>query len=182
MVNFQEFKQNQALNILCIDNDFEFTRKILKVFEVDKGENHISVVNSGLDALDYILYLGKFRDKTYPLPNIILLDPNLPDINGFSLLSEIKQNIKLLTIPVIMLSPSFSRDEVKRGYTLGAVSCIHKPVEDDLNEFVGALSNYWSRLVQLPNKEDPVEVNNTLHKNGVMRIQEAILGIGKSNI
>jgi len=59
---------------------------------------------------------------------------------------------------------------------------LHKPVEDELNEFVEVLSNYWSRFAQLPNKEDLVKVNDTLHKNGVMRIQEAILGIGKSNI
>lgn len=161
MVNFQESTQNQALNILLIDNDFEFIRKILKIFKTNKSGNGISVVNSGLDALDYMLQIGKFKSKIYPLPDIILMDLNLPDINGFSLLSEIKHDMKFLTIPIIILGASLNKYQIRRSYMLGAASYIYKPEENGLDEFVSAFSYYWSKCARLSKKEDHFNIINS---------------------
>lgn len=145
MVHFRKYEHNQDLDILFIDSDFEFTRRMLKVFAVDKRENNVFVVNSGLEALDYMFQLGRFKNEACPIPNIILLDFNLPDINGFSLLAEIRKNINFLEVPVIIFGKLLNRYQVKKGRMLGAVKCVHKPAENDLDEFVCAVSSYCSK-------------------------------------
>lgn len=92
--------------------------------------NQIDHVQDGQEALDYLYGRGAFagRDALNHKPDIILLDINMPRVDGFEVLETIKQDQHLRNIPVIMLTTTDNQKEIDRSYKLGANSYITKPV------------------------------------------------------
>jgi len=120
-------------------------------------ENHVladlHIVIDGREALEFLRRQGaRFADV--PRPNLILLDLNMPRMDGREFLAAIKQDHDLRDIPVVVLTTSDVERDIAASYHLGAAGYITKPV--DINQFMAAirlLGDYWFTLVRLPQKE-----------------------------
>jgi len=113
--------------------------------------NPIVHAESGEQALDYLNGTGAFTGQGEQKPGIVLLDINLPGLNGGEVLEKIRADDRLKLLPVIMLTTSSDERDVQMAYRLGANSYIQKPV--DLDGFMAALKrlkDYWFELVILP--------------------------------
>ena len=140
----------QVITILLIDDDAgdqELTRRALKELQVD-----LKIVNDGEEALEYLAREGAYFDPIdSPRPDLILLDLNMPRMNGQEFLSVFNANPDLSRIPVVVLTTSRQEVDILRSYDLGCNSYIQKPVEMD--QFINAvqqLGRYWFEVVTLP--------------------------------
>lgn len=114
--------------------------------------NKVSVKRDGAEALDYLFNLAEHLPND--LPDLILLDINLPKIDGKEVLNQIKTHPVLKKIPVVMLTTSSSEGDILESYNNHANCYIIKPV--DLNKFfniVKAIENFWVTIVKLPAKD-----------------------------
>lgn len=111
--------------------------------------NTLHVVRDGVEALDFLHKKGKY--STNKIPDLILLDINLPKVNGFEVLKQIKDHEALKHLPVILLSTSSAKEDVLKGYA-GYASCyIAKPVDaDDFSKTISLIQNFYNNVVQLP--------------------------------
>ena len=105
--------------------------------------------------MDYLQRRGKYVSLAdSPRPGLILLDLNMPKKDGREALKEIKQDPRLCTIPVVVLTTSKADTDISRIYELGANSFISKPVSfDSLVEVMKILGRYWFEIVELPAKK-----------------------------
>jgi CheY-like chemotaxis protein len=113
---------------------------------------HLHHVYDGVEALAFLRHEG-LENTDAPKPDLILLDMNMPRMNGREFLAAIKQDENLNAIPVVMLTTSDVERDVMISYQLGAAGYITKPV--DIDQFIDAirqLDNYWFTLVRLPKK------------------------------
>ena len=114
--------------------------------------NELHFVEDGVELLEYLERKGKFEDKTVsPRPGLILLDLNMPRMDGREALEAIKANPNLKGIPVVILTTSKQEEDMVKGYNLGAASYITKPVTfDGLVDLMKTLGKYWVEFVELP--------------------------------
>ena len=130
--------------LLVEDNpdDVELTRI---AFEEAKVSNLLRVVHDGAEALDYLFARGKHADRDPAnLPSLVLLDLNLPKVDGREVLQAIRANQATHTLPVVVLTTSTEPFDVEASYALGVNSYIQKPV--DFEQFVWAVKQvglYW---------------------------------------
>jgi CheY-like chemotaxis protein len=120
-----------------------------------KIANNLNVVGDGVEAMAYVRREGKYANA--PVPDLILLDLNLPKKDGRTVLAEIKADERLKRIPVVVLTTSIADEDVYRAYGLHANCYICKPV--DFGQFVrivNSLEDFWLSLVKLPPKTPPV--------------------------
>jgi len=137
--------------LLVEDNegDILLTREAL---EEAKMLTTLSVVKDGKEAIDFVSRKGKHTEAS--LPDLILLDVNLPKKNGHEVLQYIKQDEGLKQIPVIILTTSSSEKDINLAYKNYANCFITKPV--DVNDFLSVITtieNYWTSIVKLPTKK-----------------------------
>jgi CheY-like chemotaxis protein len=140
--------RSPAIILLAEDNagDARLTLEALKDIQLD---NSLHVARDGLEALAFLHQEGEYAAA--PRPNLILLDLNMPKIDGYRVLSEIKSDPKLRRIPVVILTTSQADQDIIRSYDLHANCYITKPV--DLNQFVEiikAITQFWLTVVELP--------------------------------
>jgi chemotaxis family two-component system response regulator Rcp1 len=139
----------RAIHILLIEDnpgDVRLTREVLKEGRI---HNQLSVVTDGEKALQFLRKEGEFSNT--PMPDIILLDLNLPKKDGREVLAEIKSDPFLLRIPVIVLTTSNAEQDVLNTYSHHANCYITKPV--DFNQFIGVIKtfeDFWLNIVKLP--------------------------------
>lgn len=114
--------------------------------------NELHFVEDGVELLEYLERKGKFEDKAVsPRPGLILLDLNMPRMDGREALEAIKGNPNLKGIPVVILTTSKQEEGMVKGYNLGAASYITKPVTfDGLVDLMKTLGKYWVEFVELP--------------------------------
>jgi len=125
-------------------NDIEITRRALEKGQV---KNQLTIARDGQEALD-ILFGGGGQT---PLPGLILLDLNLPKVDGREVLSRIKTDPELRRIPVIVLTTSTREEDIVRRYDLGVNTFISKPVRfEDFIKVVTAIQEYWIVIATLP--------------------------------
>ncbi len=138
-----------AIEILLIEDnpgDVRLTREALKEGKV---RNNLRVAGDGETALAMLRCAGPHAEA--PRPDLILLDLNLPKIDGRDVLAEIKSDASLHRIPVVVLTTSQSEEDVLRSYELNANCFIKKPL--DLDRFlhvVRAIEDFWLSIVVLP--------------------------------
>ena len=140
-----------ATVLLAEDNpaDQNLTRRALA-----RGVIHcdLRVVSNGEEAMDYLLQREQFADPAAcPRPDLILLDLNMPRLDGRQVLERMRADPNLDTIPVVVLTTSRHEEDVVRSYKLGCNSFIQKPI--GVQAFVAALEQlgaYWLKLVVLP--------------------------------
>lgn len=142
----------KALTILMADDDEDDRLLAKDALHESRVVNEMQFVENGLELWEYLKGLGKFEDReTYPLPGIILLDLNMPIMDGREVLKKIKEQPELKRIPVVVLTTSKAEEDKYRSYDLGAASFITKPVTfEALVDLMKALGKYWIEFVDLP--------------------------------
>ena len=143
---------NNAIVIVMADDDPADVRLTQKALEECQLKNDFRHVSDGRELLDYLKRSGRYADPaSSPRPGLILLDLNMPGMDGRTALGEIKADHDLRRIPVVILSTSKADEDVLKSYDLGANSFVSKPVTfDGLVEVMRTLDTYWFQLVALP--------------------------------
>jgi CheY-like chemotaxis protein len=139
--------------ILLVEDNDDDVLITKRAFQRGHMANPLVVVRDGDEALDYVFRRGKYKDA--PRPGIVLLDLNLPRVDGFTVLRTIKSDPETKSIPVIVLTTSKRDEDVLRSYSYHANTYIEKPVEFD--RFVHVVQNfnlYWNLTATLPRAED----------------------------
>ena len=140
------------IKILVADDDPDDRLMVKEAFEEARLANGIEFVNDGVELMDYLLRRGKYSDLKEPfLPGVILLDLNMPRMDGREALAEIKANPDLRRIPVVALTTSKAEEDIYRAYDLGVSSFITKPVTfDGFVKTIVTVTDYWFKIVSLP--------------------------------
>jgi len=138
--------------ILLVEDDPDDQDLTKRALKGSKLRNTLCIVDNGEHALDYLFRRGEFADpKTSPRPDLILLDLNLPKLDGRAVLKRIKESPELRRIPVVILSTSSQEEDILRSYDLGVNSYITKPVRmEGFIKVIRDLERYWFELVVLP--------------------------------
>ena len=143
---------SQTHPILLVDDnphDYEATKRCLKQIGVT---NPLMYCADGNEALDLLHELSSQRQHSRaPRPSLILLDLNLPGIDGREVLNQLKQDKHLKSIPVVVLTTSSDSKDINACYDKGANGYVVKPVDyDGLLEAMRTLCNFWFEVAQVP--------------------------------
>ena len=140
------------VTILMADDDEDDRLLALDALKEGRVLNNLYCVEDGVELLEYLRREGKFADPaTSPRPSLILLDLNMPRMDGREALQHIKADPNLRSIPVVILTTSKEEEDMIRGYDLGAASYITKPVNfEGLVDLMRAIGRYWIEFVELP--------------------------------
>jgi two-component system, response regulator len=137
--------------ILMADDDPDDRMMMKEALEENNFSHALHFVEDGEELLDYLHRRGKFLSAKVCTPSLILLDLNMPKVDGREALRHIKSNINFKRIPVIVLTTSHAEEDVVTTYDLGVNSFISKPVHyNDLVLVAREISNYWFNTVLLP--------------------------------
>jgi CheY-like chemotaxis protein len=139
----------KAIDILLVEDNPGDVRLIKEALKEGKIENNLDVVIDGEQALSFLYKKGDYLNVI--TPDLILLDLNLPKINGFEVLEKIKNDPQLKVIPVIVLTTSQSERDIIESYALHVNCYVSKPVEyDSFMTVVRSIENFWFTIVKLP--------------------------------
>lgn len=138
--------------ILLADDDPADVMLTRRAFRTARLDNDLHVVSDGEELLEYLRSTGRYAPpRDQPFPDLLLLDLNMPRMDGREALAEIRRDPKLHALPAVVLTTSEQEADVLRTYDLGANSFITKPVSiEGLVAVVKALDNYWFQIVSLP--------------------------------
>jgi two-component system, chemotaxis family, response regulator Rcp1 len=140
---------DKAVEILLVEDnlgDVVLTKEALKEGKI---RNNLSVARDGIEALEFLRRQGPFSDA--PRPDLILLDLNMPRMNGAEVLAEVKADPDLKTIPVVMLTTSAADQDIINAYKLNANCYVTKPVDfDQFMKVVQTIDQFWLTIVKLP--------------------------------
>lgn len=143
-------KLNQILYAEDSENDIELT---LGAFKETNLANPVDVVRDGAEALDYLFYRGKYKNRAKVTPVFVLLDLKMPKVDGIEVLKEIRNSKEYKNIPVVILTSSQMETDVIKSYELGANGFVVKPI--DFCDFVQAIKGigyFWAILNTTPQK------------------------------
>lgn len=150
--NEKILKWSRPVEILLVDDNPADVALTQEAFQEGKLCNNLSVVNDGVDAMDFLRKRGQYA--SVPTPDIILLDLNMPRKDGREVLTEIKGDDVLKNIPVVILTVSKDDKDILESYRLHANCYIKKPVKfSEFVEIVRTLENFWFSVVTLPSKK-----------------------------
>jgi CheY-like chemotaxis protein len=140
----------KSIDVLLVEDDPGDTLMIREAFEDNKVRNRLTCVTDGVQALEFLRREGGHAGA--PRPDLILLDLNLPRMDGREVLAEIKADDDLRTIPVVILTTSQAEEDVLRSYELHANAYVTKPVDfERFIEVVRQIDNFFVTVVKLPN-------------------------------
>jgi CheY-like chemotaxis protein len=147
----QEFRPNSN-TILIADDDADDRMMAKEALEECRLANEVHFVEDGVELLAYLRRQGRYSDpKASPWPGLILLDLNMPKMDGREALREIKGDPNLRRTPVVVMTTSKAEEDIYRTYDLGVSSYVTKPVSfDGLVEVMKAIGRYWIEIVELP--------------------------------
>jgi CheY-like chemotaxis protein len=137
--------------ILLAEDDPKDVELILEAMAESNLANKVVVVNDGVEAMDYLHQKGKFSKRKAGSPALVLLDIKLPRMNGIDVLRNIKEDVTLKMIPVIMLTSSREEKDLAETYSLGVNAYVVKPV--GFQQFIDAvkkIGGFWAVLNELP--------------------------------
>ena len=148
-------KPIRVIEILIADDDAEDTMLIRDALKESRLKNGIQSVEDGEELMQYLRNEGKYSNKKkYPTPGIVLLDLNMPKMDGREALKEIKADKNLRTIPIVILTTSKAEEDILKTYNLGVSSFITKPVKfSTMVDVMKTLNKYWFEIVELPNRD-----------------------------
>ncbi|HLJ09866.1 MAG TPA: response regulator [Planctomycetaceae bacterium] len=140
------------LDILIVDDNEDDVLLLQESMRDEPSVNLVHSVHDGVEAMAYLRQEGPYSGA--PRPGLVLLDINMPKKNGFEVLSEMKGDPQLRTIPVVMLTTSNRDADVMAAYGSGACSFVTKPVSfDRLKVMAGHFVSYWTNVVRVPRVE-----------------------------
>ena len=145
-------ENNIPFIILLVEDNPGDVRLTQEAFKESKFFHKLYVTKDGEEALDFLNQKGEFQ--YVPLPDLILLDLNLPKKSGREVLAEIKNDPNLKHIPVVVLTTSEADEDVLNSYKLHANCYITKPVEfDKFLDIVKKIEDFWLSIVKLPRRK-----------------------------
>ena len=138
--------------ILIVEDNQMTIELIISAFNDKNIDADIRSVNNGKEALDYIFGKDKYSARNnYPLPGIILLDLDMPGVNGFEVLDKVKNTPELKRIPIVIFTSSKKDEDIKKCLDLGANSYIRKPISfQTLVDTIESIYFYWNKLNIIP--------------------------------
>lgn len=137
------------LQILLVEDNEGDILLTLEAFKELKVNNKVEVVRDGAEAIEFLKKEGQYSNTT--MPNLILLDINMPRLNGIEVLEFIKNDDKLKKIPVVMLTTSSSESDIAACYERSANCFITKPMDFiKFLEIVQSIESFWFNVAQLP--------------------------------
>jgi two-component system response regulator len=144
------------LRLLLVDDNQDDYEATLRSLKKNHCLNPVKWCKGGQDALDFLQKKGAYaQDNSVERPDLILLDLNMPGMDGKQVLEKIKGDTAFKNIPVIVLTTSADNIDVERCYSLGASTYIQKPVSfDGLTAAVRTMKNYWCGIALLPSKRE----------------------------
>lgn len=146
-----ETAETKPIVILMADDDDDDYLLTKKALGESKLLNQLMRVRDGEELLDYLNRRGDYGEENAPRPGVILLDLNMPKMDGREALKLIKTDDKLKNIPVVVFTTSKAEEDIYRTYQLGVNSFITKPVTfDNLTNVIRTLGDYWFEIVELP--------------------------------
>lgn len=139
----------REVQILLVEDNPGDVRLTVEALRGARVANQLHVVSDGEDAIQFLRRRGRFADAVRP--DIVLLDLNLPRLDGREVLQDIKSDPDLTTIPIIVLTSSSAEADIARSYELHANCFVSKP--GDFGQFINAvrsLEAFWLKTVKLP--------------------------------
>ena len=141
----------KIIDVLLVEDDPGDVLMTREAFEDNKLRNRLSVVSDGVSALEFLRKEGDHVDA--PTPDLILLDLNLPRMDGREVLQALKADADLRSIPVVVLTTSEAEEDVVRSYSLHANAYVTKPVDfDRFIEVVRQIDEFFVEVVRLPGR------------------------------
>jgi CheY-like chemotaxis protein len=148
-------RPTRPITILMADDDPDDRQLTLEAFTESRLTNDLRFVENGVELLDYLYRRNKYAAPGLaPRPSLILLDLNMPKLDGRQALREIKSDPGLRSIRVIVMTTSKAEEDILRTYDLGAESYVNKPVTfQALVDVISTMGRYWLEIVELPGGE-----------------------------
>ena len=141
----------KIIDVLLVEDDPGDVLMTREAFEANKLRNRLSVVADGVEALQFLRKEGEHSQA--PTPDLVLLDLNLPRMDGREVLHAIKADEALRQIPVVVLTTSEAEEDVVRSYSLHANAYVTKPVDfDRFIEVVRQIDEFFVEVVRLPGR------------------------------
>jgi CheY-like chemotaxis protein len=141
----------RQVEILLVEDDPGDVLMTREAFQDYKLRNQLHVVSDGVDAMAFLRQEGEFTDE--PRPDLVLLDLNLPRMDGREVLEAIKSDPELASIPVVVLTTSEAEDDVLRSYSLHANAYVTKPVDfERFIEVIRQIDDFFVTVVRLPSR------------------------------
>ncbi|MEU1397114.1 response regulator [Micromonospora zamorensis] len=141
----------QPVRILVVDDDPGDVLMIEEALADSDVEKVIDVVSDGEEAMEFLRAEG--RHEHARRPDMILLDLNMPRMDGRQVLGAVKQDEDLRTIPIVVLTTSNADTDIVGSYTLQANAYVTKPIDlDDFNDVVRRIDEFFGRVVVLPKR------------------------------
>ena len=139
----------RPIDVLLVEDDPGDVLMTREAFEDNKVANNLYVVSDGVLAMEFLRREGQYADA--PTPDLVLLDLNLPRMDGREVLAALKEDPELRRIPVVVLTTSEAEDDVLRSYSLHANAYVTKPVDfARFIEVVRQIDEFFVTVVRLP--------------------------------
>jgi CheY-like chemotaxis protein len=147
--------QSQSITILTAEDSPDDRVLVEKAFHESGEDNNLVFVQDGIELMQYLRKQGSYTPPaSAPRPDLILLDLNMPRMDGRMALAEIKADPDLRSIPVVVLTVSNTQEDILRTYDLGGAGFIIKPESfEGMLEVVKVLNQYWFEVVELASGE-----------------------------
>ncbi|MCX7008392.1 MAG: response regulator [Kiritimatiellaeota bacterium] len=139
----------RPIEILLVEDNPGDVRLTQEAARETKVHNNMHIVSNGLDAMAFLHHEGRYA--SVPRPDLILLDLNMPGMDGREVLRLVKSDESLRRIPVVIITSSQAEEDILRAYDLQASCYVTKPV--DLDQFIKVvknIENFWLTIVKLP--------------------------------
>jgi len=142
-----------AIEVLLVDDSPGDVRLTQEVFRDADSRVNLHIACDGVEAIEFLRRKGKHVGA--PRPDLILLDLNLPKMDGREVLARVKEDPSLKIIPTIILTTSTAEADVVTSYQLRANCYLSKPVQlDDFDKLVRSITDFWLTKVRLPRKQE----------------------------
>lgn len=138
--------------ILFVEDNADYQELIRLAFAACEIDHNLVIVQNAIEALDYLLGNGGYsRRSLEEMPALIILDINLPLINGPQVLQRIRANLITRFLPVVVMSTSTEPEDIRSSYLYGCNSYIPKPLDfTQLQNFAKEITLYWLNINQVP--------------------------------
>jgi CheY-like chemotaxis protein len=144
----------RPIEVLLVEDDQGDVLLTKEAFDFNKVRNRLHVVNDGEQAMAFLRREDGYHDA--PTPDLILLDLNLPRMGGLEVLTEVKADTELRTIPVVILTTSEAEEDILHSYRLHANAYVSKPVDfEQFIRVVRQIDDFFVTVVKLPSKGQP---------------------------
>jgi len=143
----------KSIHIVMAEDDPDDRMLTRRALKKSRLVNTFNTVEDGEELMDYLYQRGAYEDAEVPRPGVILLDLNMPRMDGREALQRIKSDADLRRIPVIVLTTSEAEQDIIESYDLGVNAYVTKPVTfEGLVDAIQALGDFWFEIVKLPSE------------------------------